>query len=168
MLGKLATTVTYNDWTCKESCLTVVEDGHKQIIGRDIFNSLGLAVVQQQAKSSICVINFDNSACKNKETIASQFTYLVSIIGLPKTHVAKPNFHQKFTAKHQRSRRVSVNLQLRVTVELDCLQKEGHIEKLSSCSYEHFIFPIAITVKKDQSIKLALDSKVFIKSINKN
>ena len=48
----------------------------------------------------------------------------------------------------------------RVTAELDRLQKEGHIKKVSSCSDEHLISLIVITVKKDQSIKLALDSKV--------
>ena len=52
--------------------------------------------------------------------------------------------------------------------ELDRLQTEGHIEKMSSCSDEHFIPPIVITVKKDQSIKLELDSKVLIKAIHKN
>ena len=52
--------------------------------------------------------------------------------------------------------------------ELERLQTEGHIEKLSSCSDEHFISPIVITVKKDQSIKLALDSKVLNKAIHKN
>ena len=158
----------YNAWICKEASLTVLEDGHKIIIGRDPFNSLGLAVVQQQAKSGKCVNSIDNSTCKNKETIASQFPYLVSRIGLSKTHVAKSNFHQKFTAKHQKVRRVPINLQPKVTVELDRLQKEGHIEKLTSCSNELFISPIVITVKKCQSIKLALDSKVLNKSIHKN
>ena len=47
---QIATKVVYNDWICGDACLTVVEDGHKLIIGRDIFSSLGLAVVQQQAK----------------------------------------------------------------------------------------------------------------------
>ena len=31
VLGHLETTVTYNNWTCKEASLTVVEDGHKII-----------------------------------------------------------------------------------------------------------------------------------------
>ena len=50
VLGKFARTVTYNDWTCEEACLTVVEDKIMLIIGRDLFNSLGWALVQQQAK----------------------------------------------------------------------------------------------------------------------
>ena len=41
-------------------------------------------------------------------------------------------------------------------------------ERLSSCSDEHFISPIVNTVKKDPSIKLALDSKVLNKSFHKN
>ena len=96
----------------------------------------------------ICVYNINNPTCKIKESIATQFPHLVSRIGLSKTHVAKSKFHQTFTAKHQKGRRVPINLQPRVSNELERLQTEGHIEKLSSCSDEHFISPIVITVKK--------------------
>ena len=168
VIGHLETTVIYNQWKDTTAMLTVVDDGHKNIIGRDLFTTLGLAVVQQQPESGKCVYNINNSTCKIKETIATQFPHLVSRIGLYKTHVAKSKFYQKFTAKHQKGRRVPINLQPRVSEELERLQTEGHIEKLSSCSDEHFISPIVITVKKDQSIKLALDSKVLNKAIHKN
>ena len=48
------------------------------------------------------------------------------------------------------------------------LSEQGHIEKLQESSDKNFISPIVITVKKDQSVKLALDSKVLNKAINKN
>ena len=122
-------------------------------------------MVQQQSKSGkFDLKNIDYSTCKIKETIASQFPHLVSNIGLSKTPVAQSKVHLNFTAKHQKGRRGLINLQPRVTVELDQLQKEGHIEKLSSCSDEHFISPIVNTVKKDQSIKLAPDSKAIPKN----
>ena len=169
VLGHLETTVAYNNWTDGKAIVTVVEDGHKIIIGRDVFPSLGLAVVQQHhSETGKCVNNINNFACKIKETIAAQFPHLVSGIGWSKTHVAKSKFHRKLTAKHQKGQRVPINLQPRVTAELEGLQNEGHIEKLSSCSDENFISPIVITVKKDQSIKLALDSKVLNKAIHKN
>ena len=168
MLGHHATKLIYNNWTCKEAHLTVVEDGHKVIIGRDLFTSLGLEIVQQQTESGNCVNNINNSTCKTKDTIAAQFPHLVSRIGLSKTFVAKSEFHRKFTAKHQKGRRVPINLKPRVMAELDRLQNEGHIEKLSSCSDEHILSPILITVKKDKSIKLALDSKELNKAIHKN
>ena len=133
-----------------------MEDGHKIIIGRELFTRLGLAVVQQQQPDNgKCVNNTNNSTSKIEETIAAHFPHLGSRICLSKTHVAKSKFRQKFTTRPQKSRRVSINLQLRVMAELERLQKEGHIEKLSSCSDEHFISPIVITVKKDKSIKLA-------------
>ena len=168
VLGHLETTVEYNNWKDRAAMLTVVEDGHKSIFGRELFTTLGLAVVQQQPENDKCVSKINSSTCKIKETIATQFPHLVSRIGLSKTHVARSKFHQKFTAKHQRGRRVPINLQPRLSAELERLQTEGHIEKLSSYSDEHFISPIVITVKKDQSIKLALDSKVLIKAIYKN
>ena len=146
-----------------------MEDGHKIFIGRDLFNSLGLAIVQQQQPENGKSVNkINNSTCKIKETIAAQFPHLFSRIGLSKTHVEKSEYHQKFTAKLQKGRRVPNNLKPRVTAELERLQNEGHFEKLCSCSDEHFISPIVIAVKKDQSVKLGLDSKVLNKAIHKN
>ena len=168
VLGHLETTVAYNNWKDRAAMLAVVEDGHKNIIGRDLFTTLGLAVVQQQPENGKCVNNIISSTCNIEETIKKQFPHLVSKIGLSKRHAAKSKFHQKFTAKPQKVRRVPINLQPRVSAELERLQTDGHIEKLSSCSDEHFISPIVITVKKDQCIKLALDSKVLNKAIHKN
>ena len=48
------------------------------------------------------------------------------------------------------------------------MTKEGDIVKLNSCSDEFFISPIVITVKENDTIKLALDSKIINKSIHKN
>ena len=48
VLGHLETTITYNHRKDKAAVLIVVEDGHRNIIGRDLFTTLGLAVVQQQ------------------------------------------------------------------------------------------------------------------------
>ena len=75
----------FNRWTCNDTHLTVVEDRHKIIIGRGLFNSLGLEIVQQQAQSGKCVNNIKNSTCKIKDTIAAQFPQLVLRIGLSKT-----------------------------------------------------------------------------------
>ena len=115
-----------------------MEDGHKIFIGRDLFTSLGLAIIQQQPENGKCVTNINNFTCKIKETIAAQFLHSVSRIGLSKTHVAKTKVQQKFTAKHRKGRRVPINLQPRVTAELERLLNKGHIEKLSSCSVEIF------------------------------
>ena len=46
VLGHLETTVTYNQWKDRAAMLNVVEDGHRNIIGRNLFTTLGIAVVQ--------------------------------------------------------------------------------------------------------------------------
>ena len=56
----------------------------------------------------------------------------------------------------------------KVKIELEKLLNEGHIEKLLNCSDKFFISPIVITVKKDQLIKIALDTKILNKAIHKN
>ena len=43
VIGHLETTVVYNQWQDKSAMLTVVNDGPKNIIGRDLFTTLGLA-----------------------------------------------------------------------------------------------------------------------------
>ena len=55
--------------------------------------------------------------------------------------------------------------------ELNKLIDQRHIiklNKLNKCSDKQFISPIVITVKKDQTVKLALDSKKINKFIHKN
>ena len=74
VLGKIAITVVYTDWICEDSCLKVLENGQKLIIGRYLFSSLRLTVVQQQIKRGKCVKNINNSACKVKQEIASQIS----------------------------------------------------------------------------------------------
>ena len=56
----------------------------------------------------------------------------------------------------------------KVSDELKNLSDQGHIEKLQECSDENFLYPIVITIKKDKSVKLALDSKILNKAIHKN
>ena len=53
-------------------------------------------------------------------------------------------------------------------IELDKLKQDKQIIKLEKCSDDLFVSPVVITVKKDKSEKLALDSKKLNKAIYKN
>ena len=114
------------------------------------------------------MVNAITPQCPFKTRIAKQFPQLISRIGRSKIHIVKSKFHKNFQPKHQKGRRVPINLQERVNSENKKLLEEGHIEKLNNCSDQYFISPIVITVKRDQIIKLALDSKVLNKYIHKN
>ena len=52
--------------------------------------------------------------------------------------------------------------------ELDKLIQDKQIYKLEKCPDDLFVSPVVITVKKDNSLKIALDSKKLNKAIQKN
>ena len=66
-----------------------------------------------------------------------------------------------FQARHQKGRRIPINLQDKLNNELKKLLDEKPIIKLSSCPDKYFISPI-------ETIKLALDSKTLNKAIRQN
>ena len=113
-------------------------------------------------------VNNISSSSEFKKQIAKTFPELISRIGRSKNHVAKFKFHKDFQPRHQKGRRVPINLQDKVKNELKKLLDKKHIIKLSSCPDKQFISPIVVTLKKDQTIKLALDSKILIKAFHKN
>ena len=80
----------------------------------------------------------------------------------------RTQFSKEFKPIQQKGRPIPINLQERVETELNKLIDQKHIIKLDKCSDQQFISPIVITVKKDQTVKLALDSKKINKYIHKN
>ena len=67
----------------------------------------------------------------------------------------------------EKGRRNPIHIQEKVQAELSKLLSEGHITKLDKCTSD-FIAPIVVTVKKDGSIKLALDAKLINKQLYNN
>ena len=80
----------------------------------------------------------------------------------------KTQFIEEFVPIEQKSRRIPILNQERVEEELSKLIDQNHIIKLDKCSDRQFISSIVITVKKDQTVELALDSKKINKFIHKN
>ena len=80
----------------------------------------------------------------------------------------KTQFSKEFEPVQQKGRRQQIHLQERFKAELNKLIDHKHIIKLDKCSDKQFISPIVITDKKDQTVKLALDSKKINKYLHKN
>ena len=76
-----------------------------------------------------------------------------------KKQYEKATFKENFTPTQHKCRRVPLHLLERVEQELEKLIEDKQITRLEKCSDEYFISPVVITVKKDKSIKIALDSK---------
>ena len=163
IVGVINTSIKCNDWIATGVDVTVVEDGHRPIIGRDLFPKLGFSVIQLKQ-----VANIDQNQCPIKRQISFAFPDLITRVGKSLKYSVKSTFHNEFTPTHQKERRVPINLQPLVNIELKKLLDEKHIIKLNGCSDKNFISPIVITVKRDKTVKLALDSKILNKSIHKN
>ena len=64
----------------------------------------------------------------------------------------------------QKGRRIPIQLQEQVDKEIEKLLKDGHIEKVDKIQDDIFIQPTVITVKKDKSVKIALDARALNES----
>ena len=71
------------------------------------------------------MVNAITPQCPFKARIAKQFPQLISRIGRSKIHIVKSNFHKILQPKHQKGRRVPINLQERVNSEIKKPLEEG-------------------------------------------
>ena len=159
-----------NGWNAGRANLIVVPNNHRALIDRDLFQGLGIQVNQQtspnsEGKNVAIIENLDSQSLK--QLIAKQFPGLVKRIGRSVNQTVRSKLKTNFTPIHQRGRRVPIHLQNQVEQELKKLQENGNIIKLDKCSDKNFISLIVITVKRDKTIKLAMDSKIINKAIHK-
>ena len=149
-LGTLKTPVRRNDWRIQKTTITVVADGFRPILGRDLFDQLGITISQKPCPNT--EVNNIEPPCAIKKKLAKEFPELISQIGKSKHHTVNSKFHKNYRVTHQKGRKVPIHLQPKVKVELEKLLNQGHIEKLTNCP-DQFFSPIVITVKKhyDQS-----------------
>ena len=73
--------------------------------------------------------------------------------------MAKSSIKKKFSPTQHKGRRVPLHLLELEEKKLEKLIEDKEIFRLEKCSDEYFISPVVITVKKDKSVKVALDSK---------
>ena len=120
--GVINTSIKCNDWIATGVDVTVLEDGHRPIIGRDLFSKLGFSLTQLKK-----VANIDQDQCLTKKQIAFDFPILITRIGKSLKHSVKSTFHKQFTPTHQKGRRLLINLQPLVNSELKKLLDKKHM-----------------------------------------
>ena len=113
IIGMIKTSIKCNDWVAAGVNVTVVDDGHRPIIGRDLFQKLGFSLTQFKQ-----LANIDQNQCLIKKQIAFDFLGLITRIGKSLKHSVKSTFHKQFTPTHQKRRQVPINLQPLVNAEL--------------------------------------------------
>ena len=89
----------------------------------------------------------------------SKYKDLFDQQGCSNNHVVSTKFKHPLCPLQEKGRRIPIHIQEKVHDEMENRLKEGHQKRLDKCTSDCFIAPIVITVKKDDSIKLALDAK---------
>ena len=79
--------------------------------------------------------------------------------GRTKYHKIHARLHGGAVIKQQKGRRVPIQIQEAVKKEIKRLLQEGHIVKAGEIKEYVFLQPTVITVKKDRSVKIALDAR---------
>ena len=115
-LGTLQTSIQSNNWYSNPIEIQVVTDGHRPLLGRDLFSALGLSI--QQSDNQTTINQVEQEYCPIKTQIATDFPDLISRIGKSKIHIVRSKFHKNYTPLHQKGRRVPINLLDKVSNEL--------------------------------------------------
>ena len=125
------------------------------LLGLDWMKHLGISVNIEKPNSKIQNIQEDPDIAGPKKNIKKLFHANKTVKGIEVDIQLKPN------AKliQQKGRPIPIHLQPAVGKEIEKLTKNGHIEKAIDIDENCFVSPAAITVKKDKTIKIALDSR---------
>ena len=140
--------------------------------------NLGLQIVQRTPEQKVMSVQGKQLGAETSSEedsldpwqtyFSKQFDNLFHRVGKIKSYKVQAEFFETSTPIQQKSRRVPITLQEKVDRESSKLLQQGHIEKLEESSDKYFVSPIVITVKKDGSVKLALESRELNKQVHKN
>ena len=140
-------------------------------MGRGVLPKPKLGISLQQTKQQGKQIHHISDAETGKNIIKwilKKYPHLCTGLGRSKNHIAESLIRQNHNPNQQKGRRVPLHLLEKVKQELDKLINDKQIVRVEKCPDRVFISPVVITVKKDKSLKLALDSKKLNKAIHKN
>ena len=93
-LGTLKTPVQCNDWKIQKTKITVVADGFLPILGRDLFDQLGIIISQKPCPN--VEVNSIDQTCAIKRSLAKEIPDLISRIGKTKHHTVNSKFHENY------------------------------------------------------------------------
>ena len=167
--------------TVSKARVLVAPNSGKSIVGRDWLVALRYKITQpiergecevnnQSVNSDNFVreVNPENKQSPQVQQLQGEFPKLFKRKGRVKNYEIKITMKDNAKITQQKGRRIPIQLQNQVDEEINKLLKEGHIEKVDKIQDDVFIQPTVITVKKDKSVKIALDARALNESIAKD
>ena len=81
VIGMMQAPIESNGWRIDDAEFVVVKDGLKPLLGRDLFEDLGISITQTLSSDEGSMVNTSTTQCPFKTRIANQFPQLISRIG---------------------------------------------------------------------------------------
>ena len=167
--------------TVSKARVLVAPNSGESIIGRDWLIALRYKISQPiergECKVNTEVVNDakvmndispEESVSPAVQRIMREFPDLFKRKGRVKNYEIKIDMKDNAKIAQQKGRRIPIQLQDQVDKEIEKLLKDNHIEKVEKIQVDVFIQPTVITVKKDKSVKIALDARALNESIAKD
>ena len=168
LLGYVFCELQVGDSYIRKARVLVARKGYKSIIGREWLSTLRFSFTQEKGELEVNSIDKDEELSEETKQFVKDFPKLFSRKGKIKNHQVKINLKNEARVSQQKGRRIPIQLQKAVDDEIKRLLKEGHIEKIDEIKDNVFIQPTVITVKKDRSVKIALDARALNQAIDKD
>ena len=169
LLGYVFCQLQVGEKVIKKARILVAKEGMKSIVGREWLSTLKFKMVQKSVgELGINKIEKEGEKLGQKtKTIVNKFPNLFSRKGKIKDHKIK-KIKENASISHQNGRRIPIQMQKAVDSEIKRLLRVRHIEKVDEIKEDVFIHLTVITVKKDRSVKIALDARALNKAIEKD
>ena len=164
LLGYVFCQLQVGDQFIKKARMLVSSKRSRSIIGREWLSTLRYKFEPVvEGKSEVNSIEKNEELCEETKKLVSEFKKLFTRNGKVKNHQVKIKLKENARIVQQKGRRIPIQLQNAVDAEIKKLLKDGHIEKINEIKDDVFIQPTVITVKKDRSVKIALDARALTK-----
>ena len=148
-MGKTWVTAEYNGTSTKLPMLITKRNDITPLLGVNWLKQLPITINK---------ISLDNETSQS-ESIYKKYQKLFNTNHTIKDAEVKIQIKPGCYPIQQKERPIPYHLQEDVKNELNRLIESGHLERLETIEEDCFVSPVVITVKKDKSVKIALDAR---------
>ena len=175
LLGYMLVSIQVGKTRMSKARVLVAKKGAKSIVSRDWLTALKYTIEQPMTRGENIVNSISCESANPEirlspevEQLVEEFPNLFKGRGRVNNYKIKIDMKDGTRVTQQKGRRIPLQLQDQVDKEIKQLLEQGHIERVDTIKDDVFIQPVVITVKKDRSVKIALDARALNNSIAKD
>ena len=175
LLGYMFVSIQVGKTKMSKARVLVAKKRAISIIGRDWLTALKYRIEPPITKGENAVNSIsresdesENKLSRDAQQLVQEFPNLFKRRGRVNNYKIKTEMKNGTRITQQKGRRIPIQLQDQVDSEITNLLDQEHIERVDTIKDDVFIQPVVITVKKDRSVKIALDARALNDSIAKD